>query len=536
MTSPIVRGYLSEEHKRTFTITTGILGALFFIGQVVLPVIIMLALMPAMMFSQMDAMKTARLERGAFWNGEIWYVEQSLGGPTSPGNAVLKKLVVGSDQEPVTVAEPRTENPWLLAGDDRLWIVSSSGIGWYDNEEFTFEPGTRQLADISRPFLYEGRPAVIEQTPSGLALLVFEQGDWQTKQALALKRQDSSLLRQKLQVVPEGPSIHFFLQFGSTLYHRKGFPEEPEDVRDSWQIVSMARDPWYATSIDGRPMVFRCRGDEGFTSGVLGFSLTERGWAESFSYETPVFGQMAVFPMENERFALVTQSFPGALRVIETGGPQAARETRYGRGFPFPRGMIPIMFIPHLTTLLMPLILAFVLSPMMRKHRVCQYESATSRMPFASLGRRALAQIVDAVLIGLPAIAAWLLMMRVVFDFERMFTRQGLTGMLAGFGLIAVAFAWAIMCFFVFSFLEGKYGRTPGKWITGIKVLGSDLKPCGFGRALVRNLLKFVDGFFNFMVGVMVVALTENWQRVGDMAARTVVVDVRDTARVSTPE
>ncbi len=57
--------------------------------------------------------------------------------------------------------------------------------------------------------------------------------------------------------------------------------------------------------------------------------------------------------------------------------------------------------------------------------------------------------------------------------------------------------------------------------------MGTDLMPCGFGRAFVRNILKFVDGFFNFMVGVMVAALSHNWQRVGDMAARTVVVDVR---------
>jgi hypothetical protein len=38
----------------------------------------------------------------------------------------------------------------------------------------------------------------------------------------------------------------------------------------------------------------------------------------------------------------------------------------------------------------------------------------------------------------------------------------------------------------------------------------------------------FVDGFFNFTVGIMVVALNEHWQRVGDMAARTVVVDTRE--------
>jgi hypothetical protein len=34
----------------------------------------------------------------------------------------------------------------------------------------------------------------------------------------------------------------------------------------------------------------------------------------------------------------------------------------------------------------------------------------------------------------------------------------------------------------------------------------------------------FIDGFFNYMVGILIVAFKEKWQRVGDLAARTVVV------------
>ncbi|MCD4749109.1 MAG: RDD family protein [Thermoanaerobaculales bacterium] len=92
---------------------------------------------------------------------------------------------------------------------------------------------------------------------------------------------------------------------------------------------------------------------------------------------------------------------------------------------------------------------------------------------------------------------------------------------------IIVAMGWAIVAALAFTIFEGRSGATPGKWLAKIRVLGTNLQPCGFGRALVRNLLKCVDGFFNFIVGIMVVALSENWQRVGDMAARTVVVDVR---------
>ena len=54
--------------------------------------------------------------------------------------------------------------------------------------------------------------------------------------------------------------------------------------------------------------------------------------------------------------------------------------------------------------------------------------------------------------------------------------------------------------------------------------MGTDLKPCGFGRGLLRNLLIFIDGFSSFLVGVLVISLSRNWQRLGDMAANTIVV------------
>jgi uncharacterized RDD family membrane protein YckC len=41
-----------------------------------------------------------------------------------------------------------------------------------------------------------------------------------------------------------------------------------------------------------------------------------------------------------------------------------------------------------------------------------------------------------------------------------------------------------------------------------------------------------VDGFFSFLVGALLVALTEKWQRLGDLAARTIVVaDPRPAGR-----
>ena len=89
---------------------------------------------------------------------------------------------------------------------------------------------------------------------------------------------------------------------------------------------------------------------------------------------------------------------------------------------------------------------------------------------------------------------------------------------------------WAIAGFFICCYTLGRWGRTPGKWAMGIRVIGAELAPCGFGRALLRTLLLIVDGFLfadgllNFSFGALVIACTANRQRIGDMAARTIVI------------
>ena len=178
----------------------------------------------------------------------------------------------------------------------------------------------------------------------------------------------------------------------------------------------------------------------------------------------------------------------------------------------------------------MPLLLALILSVLMRKYRQCVYKSEYLAVPFASLARRAGAQIIDSLCLSGFIIAGYfLLVLMPPLDVSKA-SFLSLRFPFAGIALIIGGVFWAVMCLLLFSYLEGTWGVTPGKWVLGIRVLGTDLQPCGFGRGLIRNLLKFVDGFFNFMVGVLIAALTENWQRVGDMAARTVVVDVRSNA------
>ncbi|MFB6122772.1 MAG: RDD family protein [Haloferacaceae archaeon] len=82
----------------------------------------------------------------------------------------------------------------------------------------------------------------------------------------------------------------------------------------------------------------------------------------------------------------------------------------------------------------------------------------------------------------------------------------------------AIAFAY-------FTFLEGTYGRTLGKKILHLVVVESDGSDCTLGEAAIRNLLRYVDWLpALYLVGVVAVYLTDDRQRLGDLAADTVVV------------
>lgn len=75
--------------------------------------------------------------------------------------------------------------------------------------------------------------------------------------------------------------------------------------------------------------------------------------------------------------------------------------------------------------------------------------------------------------------------------------------------------------------LEGLFGQTPGKKLFGVVVVKRDGSPCTLGAAFVRNLLRIVDGLFHYAVGLVVMMLNDERQRIGDLVAETVVVRVK---------
>ncbi|MEM9445037.1 MAG: RDD family protein [Verrucomicrobiota bacterium] len=71
----------------------------------------------------------------------------------------------------------------------------------------------------------------------------------------------------------------------------------------------------------------------------------------------------------------------------------------------------------------------------------------------------------------------------------------------------------------------GLRGQTLGKRLLGLQVIDADALPLKFSQVVMRNLLRFVDALPAFyLVGGITAFFTSKVQRLGDLAANTVVI------------
>ena len=90
-----------------------------------------------------------------------------------------------------------------------------------------------------------------------------------------------------------------------------------------------------------------------------------------------------------------------------------------------------------------------------------------------------------------------------------------------------VTMAWALYYYFA---LESGDGQTLGKKVMNLRVVRADGGKTGMREIAVRTVLRVVDGIALYLVGLVVMLVTgERRQRLGDLAAGTMVVDASST-------
>jgi uncharacterized RDD family membrane protein YckC len=147
------------------------------------------------------------------------------------------------------------------------------------------------------------------------------------------------------------------------------------------------------------------------------------------------------------------------------------------------------------------------------------------RLPLAGFGPRALAWLLDSLIVGFGMMIVFV---AAVIVLAATISGQGSPSESRIFTLvIVVMISVAVLCPLVYyvSFETLWNGQTPGKRWLGIRVIRRGGLPLTFNQVLLRNLLRIVDTLpSNGMTGLISFFATRYQQRVGDLAADTVVV------------
>jgi uncharacterized RDD family membrane protein YckC len=142
--------------------------------------------------------------------------------------------------------------------------------------------------------------------------------------------------------------------------------------------------------------------------------------------------------------------------------------------------------------------------------------TATIVANYATVGDRTVAVILDTIIL---LVASLVLAIPI-----------GLLGAF-GLGLFPLFFGsftllWWLVWLVYFSFFEGTSGQTLGKQAVGIKVVDEvSQRPPPIGQAFIRNILRIIDWLpVLYLIGFILVETQPNKKRLGDIAARTVVI------------
>ena len=93
-----------------------------------------------------------------------------------------------------------------------------------------------------------------------------------------------------------------------------------------------------------------------------------------------------------------------------------------------------------------------------------------------------------------------------------------------GIGIILVL-SFLLEWFYPVLFEIFNHGQTPGKRQMGLVVVNDDLTPVTLAPSLIRNLLRAADFMpFSYLGGLLCMVSNARFQRLGDLAAGTVVI------------
>lgn len=140
----------------------------------------------------------------------------------------------------------------------------------------------------------------------------------------------------------------------------------------------------------------------------------------------------------------------------------------------------------------------------------------------AGIGSRFYAALIDTVLLALISLVGYYVNRRFISELGDI--GGNWLGALGGILVFAIFWGYYIV------FEVTTNGQSIGKRVLGLRVIKEGGYPIGFADAAIRNLVRIVDFLpFFYGVGLICMLVNKNWQRLGDLAAGTLVIKTART-------
>ena len=529
-------------------------------------------------WSEMASVPVHEYSNAALWKGRIWFEVLRVG----PNNLSNMANLTSFDPEKGDLKESKLRVPFPASGilpqDDRLWVISPNSLTRIEGEDSVEFKPKRLLGRTSEPFLYEEQIAVIDLAAVPLPmLLVFSEGEWNEVGRVNIPfTYASSNVNGKLALIPvtsSGSTVgtsmmdmkvvsdkgqqHLFISDGATIAYHQGLelapvsalaPENiksPVDMSNlsEWSAVCSTspimgragKTGWKAGIVNGEPVVVTTASavtNPFQNTSLISYRRRDGEWTKIAEQSTPaLMNLMAV--SDGQSMYVAGQSFAQTLRLHQitdteirrTGTVLKAPVAAFQEPLQRWARLYQWVYWPSL------LVLALCLSRLMSAYLSSQYQFGLTTVELASFTRRGIARLIDVFVFWTPN---YLLTVAFGMGSQEQAAENMDKFFDAGSGGFMNRFIWLILSMvlsgllflLINSLFQGWWGITLGKWICGIRTVRSTLRPCGFFRALFRELLILADTLFGMTLlpVTFAIAFSNQRQRIGDIFADTIVI------------
>lgn len=527
-----------------------------------------------MQWSDLTKQSVPEVRNATMWNGKLCIPTIEVQMMNFAGmSAVLTLLEPGSEEVKVIRTHLPPADVALVPDGPVLWCLAGSMIYRVENDNVTETSTTTTLNLAESAFLYEGQLSVIQEVhdrvekTSQHRLLSWNGTGWVDRGRVLLPRvgldknqgviqttsvdeSDAQAVQRvfngpvRIRVLNDNGKIHLFCSDHTYVLYSNRLEVQPDDAASAIAPENNVTPLPDWLSVGRHSQKFKPGLDaKGVLMAELDFDMRQRGpgteitlkrlvdgtWKVDRKWERQGFAIDPQLVSDGKRAWVVNQTLGNRLAMVDVTDSETP-ETKLPMVGGATIQRLSQKMEQHSWWAPLPVLLLYSITAswLMSRYRSSQYEFGNVTVELAPFGRRALAKMVDWLLATMPI----LILQRIYlgsgsemqeyimdnFDWQMLKTIG-----LISFGVLVYWVSWLM----VLAAMEGNWGLSPGKWLFGIRVVRTTLRPCGFFRALARGVMLIFDGTFccfGWLPGALSIGLSSSWQRLGDMVADTIVI------------